>query len=158
MPVNALPVPVGPPVGGSDSVRAALSRLTSIGGLVVACLIEPDSAYVVDAVVGDVRFTETADVPAAELVARTVAAGASDVAQVISLMTASLGDPDELEDVIITLGRHHHLITPLPAAGANGLLIVVILDRARTNLALARQQLRALGPLLEYATDPGRVS
>jgi hypothetical protein len=72
---------------------------------------------------------------------------------VIGLMTASLGDPDELEDVIITLGRRHHLITPMSTAGADGILIVVTLDRARTNLAMARQQLRALGPLLDSAAN-----
>jgi hypothetical protein len=90
-------------------------------------------------------------------VAATVAAGASDVIQVIGLMTASLGDPDEVEDVIITLGRRHHLITPLPTAGADGLILVVTLDRSATNLALARRQLHALGPLLETATTAGHA-
>lgn len=130
---------------GENVVRQTLARLRSINGLISAALVEPDSAHVVETT-------------SAGPTATTVAAGASDVFQVISLMTASLGDPDELEDVIITLGRRHHVITPLPAAGANGLILVVMLDRARTNLALARQQLRALGPLLEAATVPSRVS
>jgi len=142
---------------GTDAVHEALARLRSIDGLVVACLVEPDSAYVLDTVIGDAG--PSTDPPAApDSIGLTVAAGASDIAQVIGLMTSSLGDPDELEDVIITLGRRYHLITPLAQAGADGLLIVITLDRAHTNLALARQQLRALGPLLAPAIEPSRGS
>ena len=141
-------------VKGENAVQKEMSRIRSINGLVTASLVEPGSAHVLETLDAGrdpgsvaVRFSAT-----------TVAAGASDVVQVIELMAAGLGEPDELEDVIITLGRYHHLITPLPAAGTEGLLIVLTLDRALTNLALARQQLRALGPLLETATAPGRVS
>lgn len=138
-------------VKGENSVHRTLSRLRSIHGLVTASLVEPDSAHVLETVVAGSDA-------ATEATSTTVAAGASDVVQVIGLMAAGLGQPDELEDVIITLGLRHHLITPLPEAGSDGLLIVLTLDRARTNLALARQQLRALGPLLIAATVPGRVS
>lgn len=141
---------------GENAVHQTLSRLRSINGLVTATLVEADSAHVLETVVigSDAEASPTAGDPAAT----TVAAAASDVVQVIGLMAASLGEPDELEDIIITLGRRHHLITPVPAAGIDGLIMVVTLDRARTNLAMARQQLRALGPLLEAATAPSRVS
>ena len=146
--MNALPDSFSVTLTGGDAVQSALARLRSIDGLVAACLVEPDSAQVLETVVA----VDDADVAAA-----TVAAGASDILQVIGLMTAGLGDPDELEEVIITLGRHHHLITPLPAAGADGLLVVLTLNRARTNLALARQQLRGIGPLLATATEAHRA-
>ena len=138
-------------VKGEDVVHRALAGLHAIHGLISASLVEPDSAHVLDTVVADRSLG-----PAAE--GRTVAAGASDVIQVIDLMAASLGEPDELEDVIITLGRRYHLIMPVPTAGADGLIVVVTLDREHTNLALARVQLRALAPLLETVTSPGRVS
>jgi hypothetical protein len=141
---------------GENAVHQTLSRLRSINGLVAATLVEADSAHVLETVVVD-SAAETSS-PSGDAAATTVAAAASDVVQVIGLMAASLGEPDELEDVIVTLGRRHHLITPVPAAGIDGLIIVVTLDRARTNLAMARQQLRALGPLLEAATAPSRVS
>jgi hypothetical protein len=140
-------------VKGEDVVHRALASLRSLHGLVSASLVEPDSAHAVTTVVAD-RSLNLGSTPDG----MTVAAGASDVIQVIGLMAASLGEPDELEDVIITLGRRHHLITPLPTAGADGLIMVVTLDREHTNLALARLQLRALVPVLETATAPGRVS
>ena len=163
MPVNALPDSFSGTLAGGDAVQSALARLRSIDGLVAACLVEPDSAHVLETVVvveDAGAGSASGDTSAGQrgVGAATVAAGASDIMQVIGLMTSSLGDPDDLEEVIITLGRHHHLITPLPQAGADGLLVVVTLNRARTNLALARQQLRALGPLLEIATEPDRVS
>jgi hypothetical protein len=132
---------------GADAVHRALTRLRSIDGLVTACLVEPDSAHVLDTIIGDAGTPSASGQATA-----TIAAGASDVIQVIALMSSTLGEPDELEDVVITLGRRHHLITPLRTSGANGLLIVVTLDRAGTNLALARQQLRALGSVLESET------
>ena len=139
---------------GDNAVQQTLARLRSIQGLVTASLVEPGSAHVLETVVagGD------PDATTVESRSVTVAAAASDVVQVIDLMAAGLGEPDELEDVIITLGRRHHLITSIPQAGTDGLLIVVTLDRTRTNLAMARQQLRALGPLLEAATAADRVS
>lgn len=170
MPPNALPGSGGVP---GDAVQTALARLRTIDGLTTACLVEPNSAHVIDTLVIDppvVAGPSAGDGDpgpagvASAFAAGTVAAGASDVVQVVELMTSSLGEAEQLEEVIITLGRHHHLITPLPQAGADGLLIVVTLDRARTNLARARQQLRALGPLLEATsglsdpTDPRRDS
>ncbi|MCE0540614.1 hypothetical protein LWF15_34480 [Kineosporia rhizophila] len=157
--MNAPPASLGVPSGGSDAVHAVLARLQSLDGLVTACLVEPDSAFVLDTVVGKPAndADSGADVSDQGAFAATISAAASDVVQVIGLMTSSLGDPDELEDVTITFGRRHHLITPLPEAGVDGLLVVVSLDRARTNLALARQQLRALGPLLRHATQPPAI-
>jgi hypothetical protein len=140
MPSKALP-----PSG--DALAAALDRFRSIDGLVTACVVEPNSAHVIDTLVIDPAGADP-------LAAATLAAGASDVVQVVELMTSGLGTAEQLEEVIITLGRHHHLITPLPQAGADGLLVVVSLDRNRTNLALARQQLRALGPLFGASAEP----
>jgi len=159
MPVNAPSASPGVPSGGgSDAVHAVLARLQGIDGLVTACLVEPDSAFVLDTVVGKPTSDDSAaDLTDNGLAAATISAAASDVVQVIGLMTSGLGDPDELEDVTITFGRRHHLITPLPEAGVDGLLVVVTLDRARTNLALARQQLRSLGPLLVQATQPSAI-
>ena len=144
-------------VADTDAVRRALSRLRTIDGLVTVCLVEPDSAQVLEIVVG-----ADADPVVAGAVtdpsAVTVAAGASDVVQVIGLMTSSLGEPDELEDVTIALGRRYHLIVPQREVGADGVIIVLTLDRARTNLALARQQLRSFGPLLASVDDAGHVA
>jgi hypothetical protein len=132
-------------------VREALDRLRGVTGLVSASLVEPGSGHVLETVHGDAGDPG----PPGRSAAATVAAGASDVVQVLRLMTASLGAADDVEDVIVTLGRHHHVVRPLPEAGVDGLFVVVTLDRAGTNLALARRQLRALGPALVPGRDRG---
>jgi hypothetical protein len=125
-------------------VHEALVRLRRVAGLVSACLVEPDSGHVLDTVLGDAAAPGVA----ADRAVGILAAGASDVVQVIRLMTASLGDTDDVEDVIVTLGRHHHIVRTLPDAGVDGLFVAMTLDREHTNLALARRQMRALDAAL----------
>jgi hypothetical protein len=54
-----------------------------------------------------------------------------------TLKTLSLND--QIEDILITLGKQYHLLRPLSSNDA--LFIYVALDRKRANLALARHQL-----------------
>ncbi len=50
----------------------------------------------------------------------------------------ALGLKDEIEDILITLGKAYHIIRPV--ASKPGLFFYVVLDRARSNLALARRK------------------
>jgi len=126
-----------------DVVHEGLTRLAAMDGLVSACLVEIETGHVLDTLIGSSSAGQDASWSDANA-ARMVAAGASDIVHVIRLMTSSLGGPDGLEDVIVTLGQHHHILRPLPRAGIDGLLVVVTLDRTATNLALARRQLRGV--------------
>jgi len=128
----------------ANAVSETLGRLRSVTGLVSVCLVEPDSGHVLETLLGDAGPPG----PPGERRVAIVAAGASDVVQVVRLMTASLGEEDDVEDVIVTLGRHHHIVRALPDAGVDGLFVAMTLDRARTNLALARRQLRAIDAAL----------
>jgi hypothetical protein len=71
-----------------------------------------------------------------------VAAGAADIVSVLTLLGSQLGAEDGLEDVMVTFGSRFHLIRHLRADSAQPVVLLVVLDRSRANLALARREIR----------------
>lgn len=63
---------------------------------------------------------------------------ATDVVRRITSMVTVDGRPDDLEDLVITMTGHHHLIRVMPGFAGTDAFLVLTLDRARANLALAR--------------------
>ena len=117
----------------TGDVRSLLRRVERIDGVLAACVVDPATGTVLG---GTEQRSEIA-VP-------IVAAGATDLLQVLSLMTANLALGGEVEDAVITLTKHVHLLRTLPVGPDQGLLLVVTLDRPRTNLAMAQRELRDL--------------
>ncbi|MER7489305.1 hypothetical protein ABTY20_26035 [Streptomyces sp. NPDC126497] len=77
------------------------------------------------------------------------AAGNTDVVRAKVRTMELLGLTSRLEDVLITLGNQYHLIRPVTGRNGNGLFLYLVLDRARSNLAMARHQLRRTEEQLE---------
>lgn len=67
------------------------------------------------------------------------AAGNSEVIKKKMETMAHLGIKDTIEDILITLGKHYHLIRPM--ATKHGLYLYLILDKSKANLAMARFKL-----------------
>ncbi|MEU5552768.1 MULTISPECIES: hypothetical protein [unclassified Micromonospora] len=77
------------------------------------------------------------------------AAGNTDVVRAKMRTIEMLKLNDEIEDMLITLGGQYHIIRPLAGANGKGLFLYLMLSKTRSNLALARHQLRSIEERLE---------
>ncbi len=68
------------------------------------------------------------------------AAGNTEVVRAKMKTMKSLGLKDTIEDILITLGKQYHILRPIEKN--EGLFIYVVLDKAKSNLALARRKVQ----------------
>jgi hypothetical protein len=110
---------------------ALLAPVTAIDGFELAGLIDASTGMVL----ASAQDQSGISLPAA-------AGGATDLTNVLALLTGELAVNDELEDVMLTFTNHFHLIRMMQPSPTQSLILLVILDRARANLALARHAIR----------------
>ncbi len=66
------------------------------------------------------------------------AAGNTEVVRSKMKTMRALGLNDAIEDMLITLGKQYHILRPM--AAKDGLFIYFVLDKGKSNLALARRK------------------
>jgi hypothetical protein len=109
------------------TLKDSLSKLAELDGFVGACVVDSNSGMMLGAEGGGSVNLEVA------------AAGNTELVRAKRKTIASIGLKDAIDDILITLGKQYHLIRPLTDKG--GLFIYLVLDRNRSNLALARHSL-----------------
>ena len=112
------------------NAKETLPRLLEIDGCVGACIVDTSSGMTLGSIGGGGMNLEVA------------AAGNTEVVRAKRKTMKALELQDQIEDMLITLGKAYHLIRPL---GSNDtLFIYLVLDKQRANLAMARHQLRQI--------------
>ena len=108
-----------------------LTPVRQIQGFVLACLVDASTGMIL----GSQHDEDDMPLPVA-------AAGAADVVSVLSLMTGELAMNGAVEDVIVTLDSHYHLIRLLRRGPGRQFLLLVTLERPQANLAMALREIR----------------
>ncbi|MCX4981303.1 hypothetical protein [Streptomyces sp. NBC_00572] len=120
------------------NTETSLKEATTIDGALGAALVDYTSGMALGTIGGG-----------KELDLNMAAAGNTDVVRAKVRTMEMLGLGDEIEDILITLGRQYHLIRLLKGQGKNGLFLYLALDKERANLAMARHQLKKIEADLE---------
>jgi len=106
------------------NLNDSLAKLLEIDGSLCAALVDANSGMLLGKAGSGVDL-------------ELAAAGNTEVVRAKMKTMKSLGLNDSIEDILITLGKQYHIIRPIAAKA--GLFIYLVLDKARSNLALARR-------------------
>ncbi|MCD2466462.1 hypothetical protein ACFCWD_26135 [Streptomyces sp. NPDC056374] len=115
------------------NTETSLKEAASIEGAIGAALVDYTSGMALGTIGGG-----------KELDLNMAAAGNTDVVRAKVRTMEMLGLGEEIEDILITLGRQYHMIRLLKGQGKSGLFLYLALDKDRANLAMARHQLKKI--------------
>ena len=116
--------------------KFSLAALESIDGFLAAALVDSDSGLAMAKAGGGVDLD-------------LAAAGNTEVVRAKRRVANALGLNDDIEDILITLGKAYHLIRPLESNKT--IFVYVVLDRKRANLAMARHDLKSFEKTLDFS-------
>ena len=114
-----------------------LTPAMAIDGFRLGCLIDASTGMVLASM-------QSEDAPAPPTASPTAAAGAADVVNVLTLLNGKLATGEILEDVMITFSDSFFMVRPVGRDTEPRILLLVVADRHRTNLAMAHRSLRDL--------------
>ena len=115
------------------TLESALSECMSIDGAIGVSLVDYQSGMALGTEGSQRSFN-----------LEVASAGNTEVVRAKMRTIDSLDLNDDIEDILITLGKQYHLIRLLDKPGRTSLFLYLALERGRANLALARHQLKRI--------------
>ncbi len=109
------------------TIKDTLAKLTTIDGFVAAAVVDADSGMVLGT---ESRSTLNLDV---------ASAGNTEVVRAKRKTMGALKLKDDIQDILVTLGKQYHLMRPMKERP--NVFFYLVLDRAQSNLAMARMTL-----------------
>jgi hypothetical protein len=118
----------------AKNISATLDSLMTIDGAMAGAVVDSKSGMALGMAGSGVNL-------------EVAAAGNSEVLRMKEKVMLNLGMTDNIEDILITLGKQYHLLRPLTKT--DNLFIYLVLNREKANLALARHKLTEAEGALE---------
>ena len=118
-----------------SNVTEVLAKSMEIDGAIGAALADYESGMCLGTAGGRAGFD-----------LEVAAAGNSEVIRSKMKVMSALGLEDQIEDILISLGKEYHLIFP---QSGSSLFLYMAFDRKNANLAMARHKLGSLAKNLE---------
>ena len=107
------------------NLAQSLDELMQIDGAIAVAVVDSNSGMVLGKAGGGVDLD-------------VAGAGNTEVVRAKLKTMKSLGLKDNIEDILITLGKQYHILRP--SEKNVGLFVYYVLDSTRANLALARRK------------------
>lgn len=107
------------------NINQSMAELVAIDGAMCAALVDSNSGMILGQAGSGVDL-------------EVAAAGNTEVVRAKLKTMRALGLNDKIEDILITLGKQYHILRPM--ASKEDLFLYVVLDKAKSNLALARRK------------------
>ena len=117
------------------NIKMSLDEIMKIDGAQCAAVVDSSSGMML----GNVGTGVDMDV---------AAAGNTEVVRAKLKTMKALGIKDKIEDILITLDTAYHIIRPM--AAHEGIFVYTVLDKSRSNLALARRKIADVEKVMEF--------
>lgn len=108
-----------------STIKQTLDELMTLDGALCAAVVDSTSGMMLGSVGSGVDL-------------EVAAAGNTEVIRAKTKTMRSLGLNDVIEDILITLGKQYHILRP--SSRQDGVFIYLVLDKQRSNLAMARRK------------------
>ena len=107
------------------NIKTSLDELLQVDGALCAAVVDSTSGMMLGSAGSGVDM-------------EVAAAGNTEVVRAKMKTMRALGLNDVIDDILITLGKQYHIIRPV--SRKEGVFVYFVLDKAKSNLAMARRK------------------